>query len=40
MGFITCLDANDELQTVHMDKKIRGLKLDSISNEFKYGVKL
>ena len=40
MGFVVVLDANDELETVHMDKKIQGLKIDSIVNDFKYAVKL
>ena len=40
MGFIVSLDANDELETVHMDKRIQGLKIDSLANEFRYAVKL
>ena len=40
MGFIVSLDANDELETVHMDKKIQGLKIDSLANDFRYAVKL
>ena len=40
MGFIVTLDANDELETVHMDKKIQRLDIDNLAGEFKYAVKL
>lgn len=40
MGFIVSLDANDELETVHMDKRIQRLKIDSLANDFRYAVKL
>lgn len=40
MGFVVSLDANDELQTVHMDKQIQGLEINSQSNDFEYAVKL
>lgn len=40
MGFIVSLDANDELETVHMDKRIQRLKIDFLANDFRYAVKL
>lgn len=40
MGFVVSFDANDELQTVHMDKQIQGLEINPQSNDFKYAVKL
>ena len=40
MGFIVVLDANDELQTVHMDKKIQGLEINSQAIDYRYAVKL
>ena len=40
MGFIVVLDANDELQTVHMDKKIQELKINSQAYDLSYAVKL
>ena len=40
MGFVVVLDTNDELETVHMDKKIRGLEIDSPSIEYRHAVKL
>ncbi|MBQ2831528.1 GNAT family N-acetyltransferase [Methanobrevibacter sp.] len=40
MGFIVVLDTNNELQTVHMDKQIQKLDINSNSNDFKYAVKL
>ncbi len=40
MGFVVSLDANDELQTVHMDKQIQGLEINHQSDDFKYAVKL
>lgn len=40
MGFIVSLDANDDLETVHMDKQIHELKINSQSNDLTYAVKL
>ena len=40
MGFVVALDSNDELETVHMDKKIQSLEMDSLSVDFKHAVKL
>lgn len=40
MGFIITLDTGDELETVHMDKKIRGLDINPLANDFSYAVKL
>lgn len=40
MGFIVSLDSNDELQTVHMDKKIQRLDISQLTNDFSYAVKL
>ena len=40
MGFVIVLDSNDDLRTVHMDKYIQGLEIDSQSSVFKYAVKL
>lgn len=40
MGFIVSLDANDELETVHMDKQIHELEISSQSVDFSYAVKL
>lgn len=40
MGFVITLDSNDELETVHMDKKIRALEINSLANDFSYAVKL
>ena len=40
MGFIVALDSNDELETVHMDKQIQGLEIDSQSSVFQYAIKL
>ncbi len=40
MGFIVCLDANDELETVHMDKQIHELDINPLANDFRYAVKL
>ncbi|WP_407414409.1 GNAT family N-acetyltransferase [Methanobrevibacter sp.] len=40
MGFIIMLDSNDELETVHMDKKIQGMELDYHSSIFQYAVML
>ncbi len=40
MGFIIILDSNDELETVHMDKKITGLEINTPHSIFKYAVML
>ena len=40
MGFIVSLDANDELETVHMDKKIHHLQINHSANDFRHAVKL
>ena len=40
MGFVVALDSNDELETVHMDKKIQGLDMDSLGSDFRHAVKL
>ena len=40
MGFIVSLDSNDELETVHMDKRIHELEISSLANDFSYAVKL
>ena len=40
MGFIVSLDANDELETVHMDKKIQSLEINHSANDFRHAVKL
>lgn len=40
MGFVVALDADDELETVHMDKKIVGLDINPLANDFSYAVKL
>ena len=40
MGFVVVLDSNDELETVHMDKKIQGLDINHLSNDFSYAVEL
>jgi hypothetical protein len=40
MGFVVALDSNDELETVHMDKKIRGLEINHLADDFRYAVKL
>lgn len=38
MGFIIALDANDELQTVHMDKKIMSVEVSIKQSIFNYAV--
>lgn len=38
MGFVVILDSCDELETVHMDKKINGFELDVVQSSFKYAV--
>ena len=40
MGFVVVLDSNDELETVHMDKQIKELELNPLSQDFRYAVKL
>ena len=40
MGFVVSLDSNDELETVHMDKKIQGLEINPLANDFRYAVTL
>ena len=40
MGFVVALDANDELETVHMDKIIQSLDVDNSLNAFRHAVKL
>lgn len=40
MGFVVVLDAEDELQTVHMDKQIQGLDINPQATDFRYAVKL
>ena len=40
MGFIVVCDAEDELQTVHMDKQIKGLQISLQDQDFRYDVKL
>ncbi len=40
MGFVVTLDANDELQTVHMDKKIQELEINLQAYDLRYAVKL
>ncbi|WP_407391255.1 GNAT family N-acetyltransferase [Methanobrevibacter sp.] len=40
MGFVVAMDSNDELETVHMDKKIQELEINPLANDFRYAVKL
>ena len=40
MGFVVALDANDELETVHMDKQIHELDISPLASDFRYAVKL
>ena len=40
MGFVITIDAGDELETVHMDKKIRGIEITSIQSTFNYALEL
>ena len=40
MGFVVALDAEDELQTVHMDKQIQKLDISAQATDFRYAVKL
>ena len=38
MGFVVILDSNDDLKTVHMDKKIRGIEIIPRHSVFNYAV--
>ena len=40
MGFVVVLDSNDELETVHMDKKIQGIEINPNAGDFRHAVKL
>ena len=40
MGFIVSLDSNDELETVHMDKKIMGIEIIPQTSVFQYAMEL
>ena len=40
MGFVVALDSNDELETVHMDKKIQKLDISHLSNGYSYAIYL
>lgn len=40
MGFIVAFDSNNELKTVHMDKKIQSVQINSLSIDFTHAVKL
>lgn len=40
MGFVVALDSNDELETVHMDKKIQKLDISNLSNDYSYAIYL
>ena len=40
MGFVVVLDANDELETVHMDKQIHELEINPQAYDYEYAVKL
>ena len=40
MGFVVVLDTHDELETVHMDKRIRGLEINCQTSDFTHAVKL
>ena len=40
MGFVVALDSNDQLQTVHMDKKLQKVDISHISNDFSYAIYL
>ncbi|MBE6510675.1 MAG: GNAT family N-acetyltransferase [Methanobrevibacter sp.] len=40
MGFVITIDEGDELQTVHMDKKIRGVDITPVQSSFTYAVEL
>lgn len=40
MGFVVVLDAEDDLETVHMDKKIHKLEINSQTIDLRHDVKL
>ena len=40
MGFVVVLDSNDKLETVHMDKKIQKLEINSQTSDFCHAIKL
>ena len=40
MGFVIAFDTNDDLQTVHMDKKIRSIEFTVPQSSFNYAVEL
>lgn len=40
MGFAVALDSEDELETVHMDKQIRELKINPQAKDLTYAVEL
>ena len=40
MGFVVSLEANDELETVHMDKEIHELDITLHPSDFRHAVKL
>lgn len=40
MGFVVSLDANDELETVHMDKQIQEIEINNSSISLTHAVKL
>ena len=40
MGFIIIFDSNNDLETVHMDKKIQTLEINPHSSVFKYAIML
>ena len=40
MGFVITIDTGDDLETVHMDKKIRGIEITSTNSTFIYALEL
>lgn len=40
MGFVITVDTGDELETVHMNKKIRGIEISSPNSTFSYALEL
>ena len=40
MGFVVTIDTHNELETVHMDKQIRGLEFSTNFSDFNYAVEL
>ena len=40
MGFVVVWDSNDELETVHMDKKIQRLEINSPAGDYCHAVQL